>query len=185
MALSDLQVFNDFSYSSMTETIDQQVNLFNEASRGGIVLRSANNVGDYNEKAHWKKITGLVRRRNAYGTGSAGTAALAQLLETSVKIAAGTPTVDIQPGMMRWIQKDPEEAGIKYGEQLAEASMQDMLNSAIAAYDAGIKAFKVKHGHITVESGCTVKYQATGCRFTDCCWLGIGIRNVTPAVQPR
>lgn len=133
----------------MTETVDQQVALFNTASQGGIVLRTANNQGDFNDKAHWKKITGLVRRRDAYGTGAVTAVALAQLLETSVKVAAGTPPVEIPPSMMRWIQQDPEAAGIVYGEQLAEASMQDMLNSAIAAYVAGI-------GAVT-----TVKYDGT------------------------
>jgi hypothetical protein len=134
MSLSDLQVFSDFVYSTSTEMLDQQINLFNQATAGGITLRTASNLGDFSESAHWKKISGLVRRRNAYGSGAVTAKTMEHLLETSVKVAAGTPPVEIDPGMLRWIQKSPEEAGVIIGQQMAGDTMADMLNTALLVY---------------------------------------------------
>jgi hypothetical protein len=130
MGLSNLQVFSEYAYSAMTEVQDQAIQKFNAASQGTIILRSATNQGDYNDTAFWKKISGLVRRRNAYGSGAVSEKILEHLLATSVKIAAGTPPVRIDPGMMKWIARSPEEAGATVGQQLAEDSLADMLNTA-------------------------------------------------------
>ena len=130
MSLSDLQVFSEYAYSAMTEVQAQAIDKFNGASQGTVVLRAAANQGDYNDTAFWKKIDGLVRRRNAYGSGAVAEKVLQHLLDTSVKVAAGTPPVRIDPSMMKWIQRSPEEAGATVGQQLAQDSLADMLNSA-------------------------------------------------------
>lgn len=140
MALSDLQVFNEYMYSAMTETLDVNINLFNQATRGGIVLRSAMHQGDYTDAVIYAKIAGLVRRRNAYGSGAVAEKVIQQLVETSVKVAAGTPPVRIDPGMMKWIARSPEEAGVVVGRQLAGDMMQDMLARSAAAYIAAMGA---------------------------------------------
>lgn len=130
MALSDLQVFSEYAYSAMTEVQDQAIDKFNGASQGTVILRSASNQGDYSDTAFWKKISGLVRRRNAYGSGAVAEKILQHLLATSVKVAAGTPPVRIDPGMMKWIQRSPQEAGAVVGQQMAQDSLADMLNTA-------------------------------------------------------
>lgn len=140
MALTDLQVFNEYLYSSMTEVLKQQVDKFNEASRGTIVLRSSAHQGDYSDEAFFKKISGLVRRRNAYGSGAVTEKTLEHLLDTSVKVAAGTPPVRLDPGQYRWIQRAPEEAAAAMGQQLAIDALADMLNTAIASCRAALSS---------------------------------------------
>ena len=137
MALSDLAVFTESIYTTMTEVAAQQVDKFNAASRGCIVLSSAAVLGDYSEKAFFSKISGLVRRRNPYGFGAVGEKVLAHLIDTMVKIAAGTPPVRLDPGQFKWIQQNPQVAGAAMGQQLAKDMLADMLNiSAAAAYAA-------------------------------------------------
>lgn len=138
MALSDLQVFQEYAQTSMTETQDQAIERFNGNVRGGIILTSAAHEGDFSQTAIWAKISGLVRRRNAYGSGAVAQKVLSQLVQTSVKVAAGTPPIEINPGMLKWIQKSPEEAGVVIGRQMAEDSMADMLNTGIMAYTAAV-----------------------------------------------
>lgn len=137
-SLNDLQVFNEYAYSSMTEVLRQQIELFNAATRGAITLRSSAHQGDFSEMAFFKKISGLVRRRDAYdSTPTAVTAKdIEHLLDVSVKVAAGTPPVNIPPSQYRWIQQNPEVAGAAMGQQLAIDSMADMLNTALAAFVA-------------------------------------------------
>lgn len=137
MALSDLSVFSEYAYDTMTEVVAQQIDLFNAASRGTIVLSSAQHQGDYNERAFFSKISGLVRRRNAYGSGAVASKKLAQIVDTMVKVAAGTPPVAMDPGQFKWIQMNPETAGAAMGQQLAKDMLADMLNiSGAAAYAA-------------------------------------------------
>lgn len=140
MALSDLQVFQEQTYSAVTELQAQYIQTFNAASLGAIVLSDASSQGDYAETALWAKISGLVRRRDAYGSDPVTPATIAQLLAVSVKVAAGTPPVSIDPGMLRWIMRDPSEAAAVIGKQLAEDSLADMLNTAMSAYVAAVGA---------------------------------------------
>lgn len=131
MALSDLAVFNEYTQTAMTETVAQQIELFNAASRGTIVLSAGAHEGDFSEKTFFAKIAGLVRRRNAYGSGTVASKKLAQLIDTMVKVAAGTPPVELDPGQFKWIQMNPETAGAAMGQQLAGDLMADMLNTGI------------------------------------------------------
>lgn len=131
MALSDLKVYSEYAYSAMTETLDQQIAVFNQASDGAIILRPSATQGDYSEQAFYQKIQGLVRRRNAYADGAIGQKILSMMAERSVKVAAGTPEVRIDPHWFQWIQRSPEEAGVVLGQQLAKDSMADMLNTVI------------------------------------------------------
>lgn len=136
--LSQLQVFNRYAYLAMTEIIDQKIDLFNAASQGTITLQSSSHQGDFEDAAFWKKISGLVKRRNINGSGAVAQKDLEHLLDTSVKVAASTPPVSIPPSRMTWIQRNPQEQGTVYGQQLAPAMMQDMLNTAITATYAAL-----------------------------------------------
>jgi hypothetical protein len=138
MALSDFAVFSEWTYATIGEIVDQQIDLFNAASNGCIVLRPMAHSGDYNEAAFFKYLSGLVRRRDAYGSGSVTAIKLEHLIETSVKVAAGTAPVEYEPQQFLYIQKNPEDAGIEYGRQLAPQMMQDMLNTAILATNAAL-----------------------------------------------
>lgn len=140
MALSDLAVYSEYVYTTLTETIAQETDLFNAASQGTITLTPAANQGDYSDAVSWKKISGLVRRRNAYGSGSVNEKVMQNLVDTMVKVASGTPPVRIDPSMFTWIQENPEEAGVVLGTQLAKDMLADMLNTGIlAAYAAMIQ----------------------------------------------
>lgn len=138
MALSDLAVFSEYTYDAMTEVIAQQIDLFNTASRNTIVLQSSAHQGDFSDRAFWKKINGLVRRRNAYGTGAVAGRVMSHLVDTMVKVAAGTPPVELSPSQFKWIQINPQEAGAALGQQLAKDAMADMLNTGVAATSAAL-----------------------------------------------
>lgn len=133
MSLTDMKVFNDFLYQAITETIDQQVELFNAASGGTILLTSKRNVGDFAQKASFKSISGLIRRRDSYGTGNVSAVALQMLQTSSVKVAGGTPPISFEPQQFSWIQQNPEMAAVIIGEQFAQGLLQDYLNSGLAA----------------------------------------------------
>lgn len=140
MALSDLAVYSEYAYSSMTEVLRQKIDLFNTATGGAIQLRAAAHQGDYSDVAFFAKISGLVRRRNAYGSGNVSEKNMTHLVDTMVKVAAGTPPVRLDPGQFKWIQQNPEVAGAALGQQLAVDTMADMLNVGLGASYAALSA---------------------------------------------
>lgn len=134
----DLQVFNQQTYTVMTETTDQDVKKFNEASGGAIVLFNKPFSGDFDIKTAFQSIAGLVRRRNAHGSGAVQAVQLKEMLDVAVKVAAGTAPTEWQAQQYNWTLRNPELAAITLGEQLAKARLADMLNTGIAAGVAAI-----------------------------------------------
>jgi hypothetical protein len=129
----DLQVFNKQTYTAMTETVAQDIEKFNEASAGTIILQNTPAQGDFDIRASFKAISGLVRRRNVYGDSTLEAKRLEHLLDISVKVAAGTPPINWENAQYNWIMQNPELAAITIGEQLAKARLADMLNTAVLA----------------------------------------------------
>lgn len=153
MALSDLAVYSEYAYSAMTEVLRQQVALFNSATSGAITLRGGAHQGDYSDTAFFAHVSGLVRRRNAYGKGAVTEKVMTHIVDTMVKIAAGTPPIRLDPGQFKWIQQNPQVAGAALGQQLAVATMADMLNIALGCTGAALATdTKVVHD-ITGKTG--------------------------------
>lgn len=155
MSLATFKVFSQYAYSAALELLNHNIQLFNAAARGGIILRAGNNQGDYSDATLYQRISGLVRRRDAYATGAVAAKELTMLQETSVKVAAGTPPVQIDPHWWTWIMRSPDEAGVVLGKQLAEDMLADMLAVAIKAYVAALTTV-----------GATVVYDGTAGNLT-------------------
>lgn len=140
MALANMKVFNDYMYTSATETIQQQIELFNAATRGAIVLRNDDPDGDFDYETFFQSISGIVTNRDAYTQSDLTPVDLAMGEMISVKIGGGTKAVRYQPQQFDWINRNQEEAGMVFGEQVAAGIMQYMLNSGISAAVGAIGA---------------------------------------------
>ena len=152
MAVTDMVVFNDQVQLVATEVVAQNVQAFNQASQGAILLGSESTIGDYVEEASYKAIASLVSRRNAYGTGTLTTKALQQLKDVSVKVDQTVGPVEWTAEQFRRLGKSEEEAGLIIGEQAAIGMIQDYLN-------VGGSAIK---GAITQNANLVNDYSATG-----------------------
>lgn len=129
----DLQVFNKQTYTVMTETAAQDIEKFNAASGGAVVLSAKPFEGDFDIRSQFKAIGGLVRRRNAYGSGTVASVRLQEMLNVAVKVAAGTAPVEFERQQYEWTLREPELAAVTIGEQLAKARLADMLNAGLTA----------------------------------------------------
>ena len=177
MALSDLQVFSEKLYDSYLETLSYQLELFNAASMGGLVLTTGSMQGDFSTDALWTRIPNLVRRRNVYDpTASLTKTKLGMKSTSKVKIATGTNPVELDGYQFSWILKTPEEAAMVMSKQLAEDSMADMVTTAINAFVAavGAQATNVYDGSAGVASlaGLNSAASKMGDRAQDIlCWV--------------
>lgn len=138
MALSDFQVFQEETYEITMEGLDQQIELFNAATGGAIVLSAKPFKGDFDRTAFFARLVGLVRRRNPYGSGAVAAIDLEMLVDTMVKVAGGTPPVNMPPSMFRWIQQNPAVAAAMVSQQLSQEMLKDMLHIAIGSVKSAL-----------------------------------------------
>lgn len=176
MALSNMKVFQDFVYGSMTETVDQQIYKFNEASAGALRLTTANNIGDIKQKASFAAVANLVRRRNAYAATSVPASPLAQRQENSVKVAGGTSPIQFDNQQLRYIQQNPKVAGVVLGEQLSAGIVKDQLNTAIRCATAAITGVTALQSDVSAGATTYASLNTAQAKFGDMatdirCWV--------------
>lgn len=141
MALTNMKVFNKTVNAMATEKLAQDVEKFNAASGGAIVLTAEGFEGDYRYENFWGSLHAAQRRVDRYATNSAASATnLAQLQAVGVKVAGGFGPIAMEPGQLSWVMKSPAEAAAVISKYLAEAILKDQLNSAIAALVGAIEA---------------------------------------------
>jgi hypothetical protein len=138
MATGDFQVFNGSAYNAFKNTLQQEVELFNGATRNAIVLASVMFSGDKNELAAFESIASLVGNRDPSAVGANSEHALAELLKIDIKVGWGLPNITYTNASFDWTQRDPAQAGTLFGEEVAKGAMAYMLNSALTAYVAAV-----------------------------------------------
>lgn len=139
MALTNMQVFNQYLMEQTSEELAQMVEQFNTASNGTLVLNNQGFDGDFFERSFYSALYAAQRRVDRYAANSSAAAtALAQLRESAVKVAGGFGPIEFEPAQMTWMQTNEAEAITVISGQLAGAIMKDQLNTCIAALCAAI-----------------------------------------------
>lgn len=140
MALSDMQVFNQYVMPATIETLAQMVDKFNAASGGAIMLTTEGFEGDFYQESFFAAIHTAQRRVDRYAAQAAASATdLTQLKHSSVKVAGGFGPIRFEPSQLTWLRK-PTAEGIEVASRnFAEALLKDQLNTAIAALVAAIE----------------------------------------------
>lgn len=159
MALSQMQVFNQYIMPATIETLSQMVDKFNEASRGTIRLTTGGFDGDFLQESFFAGIHAAQRRVNRYAGQSAASATdLTQLKKSSVKVAGGFGPIRFEPSQLTWLNK-PTTEGIEVASRnFAEALLRDQLNTSIAALRAALANVAGVTNDVSGSGG--INYQA-------------------------
>lgn len=140
MGLSNFDIFNKWVQLSATEVVDQQTNLWNEATRFALNLSViGDNAGDLAEKSSYALMAGLYGNRDPSSTAALASTPLATLKEAAVKVGMGSLPMEYTGSAFDWTKRDPREAGMAFGEQVGAAKFQYMLNTALAALVGAMK----------------------------------------------
>lgn len=139
MALSDMQVFDEYIMPATIETLGQMINKFNEASNGAIRLTTEGFDGDFLQESFFQAIHTAQRRVDRYAAqATVSPTDLTELRHNSVKVAGGFGPIRYEPSQMTWLQR-PTAQGIEVASRnFAEALLADQLNTAIAALTGAI-----------------------------------------------
>ncbi|WP_140920995.1 major capsid protein [Limnobaculum xujianqingii] len=133
-----LIIFQQQVSTAATELVDQEVQKFNAASGGALVMGNGDHIGDYIEQTSWQLLGGIAQRRNAYADKTLTPQELGQILDRMVKIDGRIGPVQVTPTMMKRLGKDVSEASSVVAAQAAEAMIQDYLNTTCSALKTAI-----------------------------------------------
>ena len=139
MSLSQMQVFNQYVMPVLSEIYPQEIQKFNAASNGAIVLQSAGFDGDFFRESFYNALHSAQRRVDRYAAQASVSATdLTQSQQSMVKVAGGFGPIRYEPSQMTWLNK-PTQEGIEVAARMfAEALLSDQLNTAISAGVAAI-----------------------------------------------
>ena len=140
---------NTYAYDSylrtyITETVTQEINKFNAASGGGILLAGVTPEGAFKINSFVKDIRSSARyRRDPSSTADQAATAYQEGQHVAVKVAGGF-SVSIPDSVLMWDGKGEPSAEIgqaiqTMSMQYAEAVVQDQLNTIIAGAGAAIE----------------------------------------------
>lgn len=159
MALSDMQVFNEYIMPATIETLAQMVDKFNAASGNSIRLTTEGFDGDFLQESFFASIHSAQRRVDRYAAnGAAAATDLTQLKHSSVKVAGGFGPIQYEPSQLTWLRQ-PTAQGIEVASRnFAEALMADQLNTAIASLVAAISNQAAATNDVSASAG--ISYSA-------------------------
>ena len=141
MALSQMQVFNEYVMPATIETLSQMVKKFNAASGGAISLTTEGFTGDFLQESFFAGLSGAQRRVDRYAANASVTPVdLTQGKQNSVKIAGAYGPVRFEPSQLTWLQKPTAEGVEVISRTMADYLMSDQLNTSILALVAAISA---------------------------------------------
>ena len=141
MALSQMQVFNEYVMPATIETLSQMVKKFKAASGGAISLTTEGFTGDFLQESFFAGLSGAQRRVDRYAANASVTPVdLTQGKQNSVKIAGAYGPVRFEPSQLTWLQKPTAEGVEVISRTMADYLMSDQLNTSILALVAAISA---------------------------------------------
>lgn len=159
MSLSQMQVFNQYIQPAIIETLGQQIDKFNAASRGAIRLTTQGFTGDFLQESFFAGLHSARRRVDRYASQtSVSPTDLTQLKESAVKVAGGFGPIRFEPSQLTWLQKPTAEGIEVISRNFTEALIQDQLNTAIASLVAAISNQSAATNDVSATLG--ISYQA-------------------------
>ena len=128
------EIISEKMYGAYYQLLAYNTNLFNEATRGGLVLSSGQIDGDFSTMSFFNRLSGLVRDRDITSDATVSAIDFSMDNISRVKYAKGTPPVRLDAHRWEWIQKNPEDAVALISQQLVEETIASQLATAAGAF---------------------------------------------------
>lgn len=190
---SDMRIYEAQFQTGLTETLQQNTEVFNAASNGGIILRSAAQKGNYEYNAYYSAIASLVTRQDITSDAALTPTKIAQIENISVKMHRKSAT-DLTYKAAKMAGVSFDEMIFAHGQQVAKAYTTQMVNDALLAARVAIANQADVTNDITGATLKSINHSAllkTLAKFGDqndrvACWVmhsqqffDLGIQSIT------
>lgn len=136
-ASGDVKIYQPQMQGAFIETIQQNVDAFNEASRGALRFETRELKGQYEYEAFFDEVSTITRRDPSLDSSSTLNATkLTQDEFIGVKLSRTNGPYEWNISSARLAGFDPARFSIAVGEQTARKTPQEMLDRALGALEA-------------------------------------------------
>lgn len=136
---SDFVLYDDLVHAMRTETIAQEVDVFNASSGGTITLETNSVRGEYGKESFFTDAV-TINRRDPSSTSSVSATKLSDDELISVKLNRRAGPMRYTADSFKKKDMDVEQASAVIGAQLGQKQAQDMLDSVSKSIVAAIKS---------------------------------------------
>lgn len=136
-----MKVYDPRIQGGYRERLSYVIDAFNAASRGGISLSTVTKNGNFDYKAFWSRVSGLVNRRDTTSVAAATATKSAQAEHVSVKLNRRIgPHETTRDALLKagFTNFGDDGAAFALGEWVAEATAQERVDTAILALRAAL-----------------------------------------------
>lgn len=130
---SDFVIYEEEFYAGMNEVLQQNANVFNDASANAIRLEARKLKGDFESEAFFQELTNLATRRDTASVAAVADTPMTQAERVAVKLNRKLGPIGQTMDAWRKIGYGTDEFSLRLGEQVGQAVAVDYVNSAILA----------------------------------------------------
>lgn len=128
---SDFRIYEDEFYTGQFEVNQQVADIFNERSRGAIIMQPRIHEGNKTSQAFFQKISNLAGRRNPTSTGNATSKKLTSDDNNWPKVFGTIGPIENTLNSLKAIASDEREFSRILGQMAQQDKLADMLNTGI------------------------------------------------------
>ena len=130
--LTPQEIFNKSLYVTVSSALNQNVDLFNGATRGAIRMMKQSIQGSYQETLGWT-LKDIVLFRDPTSNSVISKTSFETVLDNMFKIGFSTKEIEVAYSKFEWIKQNPSYAGVLIGSTIARETLK---NSAVLAIKA-------------------------------------------------
>ena len=150
---SDFKIYDEEFQAGIYEALAENTQIFNEASRGAIVMASEEHPGQYKKEAMFKRIANLITRQDLTSTSAVTAKKLEQIEEVSVKLHRKIGPVDMTLNAFKEAGLETPDSSYRLGRLIADAAAKNMADIAIIAANAAVSGVTALINDVTGSSG--------------------------------
>lgn len=134
---SDVIIYNEMAQTAYLERLQDNLNVFNTATNGAIILRDENIVGDFEKNAFYK-IGGSIEHRNVNSTAKADGKKINMGEQVGVKVPFKYGPYETTEEAFKRRGANPDEFSELVGQDFADALMAGYWSYATSALQGAI-----------------------------------------------
>lgn len=151
--ISDFKIYEPEFQAGMYEALAENVNIFNQASRGAILLTANELPGHYKKEAFFKRISNLISRQDTTSTSDVTPLKLEQNEEVAVKLHLKVGPVDMSLNAFKEAGLETPGASFRLGRLISDAMAKAAADKAIIAANAAVSGIAALINDVTGSSG--------------------------------